>query len=415
MKLYRPLLVLVTALAFKGVSTSQQGDLECEKIQEVERKAEKSFEQTDTRMEREKLERKFERKMDEARQKCAEEDEGKETGEDYREKIEETDKPREGSFEKMGEKKCREKASEIKESFVSELEDSSFRSMGEIVDRHMSDRAKLISRCEIYEGRGRGSGGTEPGEVAGAPQERKDVELDYSLPPKTSEKCRARVSDLENRYEERIKSSGSRDELRNEFYTRVENELENCEPGMKIVNVSEAPSQVPESCKRKMRELNSEIRKETGASVGSEVPEEYRKRYRKRIEGCMTGMIQQKVTDRIRSEIMSRIPGKGSKSDGNGNKIQKKLNKKEKRIQELKKKLKQKEARNRSERTENKGKSTEASAEKEASGGTRNADGTAEYTGPRGTEGERLRSSAGVGKQSPVPKTIIAAVSGILG
>jgi hypothetical protein len=240
----------------------------------------------------------------------------------------------------MAEEECRARASELKESFIANIEGTSIMAMDQDIERFLEERAGLRARCPVFgtdttsQDDRRGSSGGESG------QER--IELDYSLPEMLPDDCREEIATMQERYLERMEQNpDDRSSLREEFYTRVEEQIRSCESGMRIVNVSEAPEMVGEGCRESMRELNSEIIAQTNASVGDQVPDAYRDRYQDQIRSCMTGAI----TERVGSGILQRAQEAAEGILGDGNEtpdrsmnstaIQERLQQKNERIRQL--------------------------------------------------------------------------------
>ncbi|MFB6295124.1 MAG: hypothetical protein ABEI97_05160, partial [Candidatus Nanohaloarchaea archaeon] len=123
--------------------------------------------------------------------------------------------------------------------------------------------------------------------------------------------------------------------LRQEFYSKVEKRLEGCEGRPRLVNVSEAPPMMSDSCKQQMRELNQEITADTDAQVGDPVPKQYLDRYKRQIKNCMRGAVAGEVKERIESRI-GRAAGDLIGGDAAPNRsLQEELERKEQRIAEL--------------------------------------------------------------------------------
>lgn len=139
------------------------------------------------------------------------------------------------------------------------------------------------------------------------------IEMDYDLPPKTSDFCRSKVSSLEESYREKIREQQSRkSELRKDFYSKVPTTLESCDPPPMLVNVSEAPDSMPDKCRENLRHLNSEITSQTGAGVGSKVPDSYRDEYEKALKGCVAGGVVQKLESTLRNKIFGEAKASSS-------------------------------------------------------------------------------------------------------
>ncbi|PSG98586.1 MAG: hypothetical protein BRC29_00480 [Nanohaloarchaea archaeon SW_7_43_1] len=131
------------------------------------------------------------------------------------------------------------------------------------------------------------------------------IELDYTLPDKTTDFCRSKIDRMGEKYEQRIRENPENDlELRQEFYERVPDKLESCKPPPTLVNISDRPDSIPEECGNRLKSLNQEIMNETDAEIGSVIPEKYREEYEKRLKGCVASGALQKLEKIFKNKLM---------------------------------------------------------------------------------------------------------------
>lgn len=337
MNLGRLCVIGITLLLLVAPATAQHGQ-ECqERFDALEQEANQALEEANSTEEQREIRERYSERFQELEEEC--EHERNETNETY-----ETTAPPDPEVRDrptMAEEECRARASELKESFIANIEGASIMAMDQDIERFLEERAGLRARCPVF-GTDRTSQDDRRGGSTDSESGQESIELDFSLPERLPDDCREEIETMREEYLERMEQNpDERSSLREEFYTRVEEQIRSCESGMRIVNVSEAPEMVDASCKESMRELNQEIIASTNASVGDQVPDKYRDRYQSQIRSCMTGAI----TERVQSGILQRAREAASGLLGESNatadqamnatSLQDRLQQKNKRIRQL--------------------------------------------------------------------------------
>ncbi len=320
-------------------------DSACEEHEKLIEEAEQLMEEANSSEERKEIESEYEKRIETAREKCQENQEQETSDTRETREVEEPkenfsvqdieERPGDVNLEPLDEKTCRERASSIKSELVKSIESSSLMEVDRPVENFMRNRAKLAARCDIFSRQGRDLE-RERTETAPAPERSREkfdarIELDESFP----EKCRERAENIRQKY---VKKSEKGDipvrELEDEYRQEVNRMVRSCGSEHRLVNTSEAPEQMPDSCVNKMEELNQEIKANTDAEIGDPVPEQYVDRYKKATKNCMRSAATQKVTEAIGQKVDEIVGGSGDSEN-----LQKKLEEKNRRIKQLEEKV----------------------------------------------------------------------------